>query len=159
MNHWIIITPEGITTSPTDVMNDNFQVLGFVDAISEVDAVEKLKQEYQYLNGSGFDEVWIYQIRNSRPLITFLEKERSGTNYEIEDGMEREIVEKITNILIQIGYSDLVYDYCSDDSYHFEGYSDAFQEIRVDVEGEKIEVYDRYLGEKHFVYSGNFKLN
>ncbi|MFP5110074.1 hypothetical protein ACSU6B_25600 [Neobacillus sp. C211] len=45
MNYWIIITPEGITTSPTDVMNDNFQVLGFVDTISEVAAVEKLKNE------------------------------------------------------------------------------------------------------------------
>jgi hypothetical protein len=45
MNYWIIITPEGITTSPTDVMNDNFQVLGFVDTISEVAAVEKLKNK------------------------------------------------------------------------------------------------------------------
>jgi hypothetical protein len=76
---------------------------------------------------------WIYQIIETRPFITFLEKESSVIKYEIVDDMEREMVEKITNIFIEIGYSNLVYDYCSDDSYHFEGYSDAFQEIRVDV--------------------------
>lgn len=72
--------------------------------------------------------------------------------------MDCKMVEKVTKILMEIGYSDLIYDYCSDDSYHYQGYSDAFQEIRVDVDGEKIEVYDRYMGEKHFVHMGTFKL-
>ncbi|WP_335493444.1 hypothetical protein [Neobacillus niacini] len=47
---------------------------------------------------------------------------------------------KIINILKDNGYFDIVDDFSTDDFYHFEGYSDAFQEIRVDVDGEIVEV-------------------
>ncbi|MEH6996093.1 hypothetical protein V7075_25895, partial [Neobacillus drentensis] len=68
------------------------------------------------------------------------------------------IVNKITSILESNGYTDILYDYFLDNSYFFEAYSDAFQEIRVDVKDVGIKVFDRYIGEKHFVHFGNFKL-
>ncbi|MEH7073828.1 hypothetical protein [Neobacillus drentensis] len=158
MNHWMAISPEGTTTSPNEMIYDNFQVLGFVYAESEAAAFEKLKEEYHYLNGSGFDEVWFYQIINRKPYINYLGKEFSLPENEIEDITEQEMVNKVTNILADNGYSDIVFDYRSDDSYYFEAYTDAIQEIRVDSDGETIKVYDRYIGEKHFVHLGNFNV-
>jgi hypothetical protein len=53
MNDWIIITPEGITVSSTEIICENFQVLEFVFAASEEAALGELKEKYPYLNGSG----------------------------------------------------------------------------------------------------------
>ena len=53
---------------------DNFRVLGFVCAESELAAFDKLKEEYHYLKGSGFDEVWFYQIA----LLSFIVDFRVG---------------------------------------------------------------------------------
>jgi hypothetical protein len=156
MNNWIIITPEGITKSPNDTFYENFQVLGFVTATTKEAALGRLEENYSYLKGSGFDEVWLYQLRSSNPYITYLGLEQTGD--EFEDDFEREKVHKITIILKESGYSDITYDYFNKNSYFFEAYSDAFQEIRVDVKNETIEVYDRYIGEKHFVHFGDFKL-
>ncbi|MEH7114964.1 hypothetical protein V7124_21780 [Neobacillus niacini] len=151
MNDWIIISPDGTTISSNEIIVENFQVLGFVQADSVVDAFEKLKEEYHYLKGSGFNEVWIYQIISGSPYVTYL-----GDDSE-DNELKDELVKKIINILIENGYYDIVFDFRDDDSFHFEGYSDAFQEIRVDVDGEMVKVYDRYIGEKHFVHMGNFR--
>ncbi|MEH7114970.1 hypothetical protein V7124_21810 [Neobacillus niacini] len=156
MNNWIIITPEGITKSPNDTFYENFQVLGFVTATTKEAALVKLKENYSYINGSGFDEVWIYQLRFSNPNITYLGIEQEED--EFEDDFEREMVHKITCILEENCYTDITYDYFEEDSYFFEAYSDAFQEVRVDVKDETIEVYDRYIAEKHFVHFGDIKL-
>jgi hypothetical protein len=58
---------------------------------------------------------WIYQIRNRKPYITYLAEECS---LKVND-IEREMVEKITNILTDNGYSDIVYNFRTNDSYHF----------------------------------------
>ena len=151
MNDWIFISPDGTTLSPNEILVENFQVLGFVQADSVTDALEKLKEENHYLRGNGFDEVWIYQLTSGSPFVTYLGDESE------KDQLKDELVEKIKNILIDNGYYDIVYNFRDNDAFHFEGYSDAFQEIRVDVEGEMVKVYDRYIGEKHFVHMGNFK--
>jgi hypothetical protein len=156
MNDWIIITPEGITKSPNDTIYENFQVLGFVIAPTKETAVGKLKEYYPYLDRSGFDEVWIYQLRSRNPQITYLGIDQAED--EFEDEFKREIVRKITCILKVNGFTDITYDYFDENSYFFEAYSDAFQEIRVDVKDEMIEVYDRYIAEKHFVHFGDYKL-
>jgi hypothetical protein len=132
------------------------QVLGFVFASTKETVLRKLIENFPYLNGSGFDEVWIYQLRSKNPHVTYYGLE--GADNEIEDKVESKIVNKITSILESNGYTDIFYDYFLDNSYFFEAYSDAFQEIRVDVKDEGIEVFDRYIGEKHFVHFGNFKL-
>jgi DNA-binding CsgD family transcriptional regulator len=62
MHDWNIITPESITKSPNDTIYENFQVLGFVFASTKEAALGKLKENYPYLKGSGFDELWIYQL-------------------------------------------------------------------------------------------------
>jgi hypothetical protein len=126
--------------------------LGFVKAESSVAALEIFKEENDYISSSGFDEVWIYQLSSGSPYISYLGNE--GEEKEFED----ERVEKIINVLKDNGYFDIVFDYKTDDSYHFEGYSDAYQEIRVDLEGEIVKVYDRYIAEKHYVHMGDFKL-
>lgn len=156
MNNWIIITPEGITKSPNDIIYENFQVLGFMNAATKEVALGKFKENYPYLNGSGFDEVWIYKLSSNKPYIDYLENEQVDDRFE--DEFEREIVNKIVLILQRSGYTDICYDYRNKDFYFFEGYTDTHLEIRVEVKDENIEVYDRYLSEKHFVHFGNFKL-
>ncbi|MFB3164538.1 hypothetical protein ABLO26_24560 [Neobacillus sp. 179-J 1A1 HS] len=159
MNDWIIITPEGITESPNEIVCENFQVLGFTFAKSEEAALKNLKEKYPYLNGSGFDEVWIYKLASNKPLIKHLGKEQMDEQFE--DEFEREMVKvnNITRILKDNGYTDICFDYRDEEFYFFEGYTDAHLEIRVEVKEENIEIYDRYLSEKHFVHFGNFKLS
>jgi hypothetical protein len=152
MKEWVIVSPEGTTLSPNEKVFENFQVLGFVHAESNVAALKKLKEENQHISGSGFDEVWIYQLSSERPYIYYL-----GNDAE-EEEFEDERVKKIINVIKDIGYFNIVFDYKTDNSYYFEGYSDTYQEIRVDFEIELVKVYDRYIGEKHFVHMGNFKL-
>jgi hypothetical protein len=154
MDDWIIITPEGITKSPNDTIYENFQVLGIVNAATIEDAVESLKVNYPYLNGSGFDEVWIYQLKSQNPHISNLGIDKVDDNFE--DDFEREMVQKITVILKENGYSRITYDYYDENSYFFEALTDAYLEVRVDVLDNKIEVYDRYIAEKHFVHFGDF---
>ena len=67
-------------------------------------------------------------------------------------------VTKITDILKQNGYSDVEFDYIEENEFYFEGYSDALQEIRVDLKGTKLSVYDRYVAEKHYVHFGDFSI-
>jgi hypothetical protein len=136
----LLLPPEGITKSPNDTIYENFQVLGFVIAPTKETAVGKLKEYYPYLDRSGFDEVWIYQLRSRNPHITYLGIDQAED--EFDDEFKREIV----------------FDFFDENSYFFEAYSDAFQEIRVDVKDEMIEVYDRYIAEKHLVHFGDYKL-
>jgi hypothetical protein len=156
MNDWLIISPEGITKSPKDTIYENFQVLGFVNAPTIEVALENLKVNYPYLNGSGFDEVWIYQLKSQNPHITNLGIDKVEDNFEYD--FEREMVHKITLILKENGYSNIGYNYCDENSYFFEGFTDAFQEVRVDVMANKINIYDRYIAEKHFVHFGDFNI-
>jgi hypothetical protein len=44
------------------------------------------------------------------------------------------------------------------DSFYFEALSDALQELRIDIYDGMIEIYDRYITEKHFVHFGDFQL-
>ncbi|WP_193747785.1 hypothetical protein [Neobacillus niacini] len=127
MNDWMIIYPKGIMKSPNDTIYENFQVLGFVIASTKEAALGKLKENYPYLNGSGFDEVWIYQLRTRNPHITYLGIDNPDDNFE--DDFEKEMVHKITCILKENGYSNITYDYYDENSYFFEAYSDAFHEV------------------------------
>jgi hypothetical protein len=61
------------------------------------------------------------------------------------------MVDKITKALEKAGYFDISFDYEKDNSYYFEAYSDAPQEVRVDIEGNTLSIYDRYFEDKHFV--------
>lgn len=157
MNDWIIITPEGFTESPNEIICENFQVLGFVFAESEESALKNLKDKYPYLNGSGFDEVWIYKLAYNKPRIKHLGKQHLDDRFE--DEFEREIGNKIIRILKVSGYTDICFDYRDEEFYFFEGYTDAHLEIRVEVKDKNIEVYDRYVSEKHFVHFKNFKIS
>jgi hypothetical protein len=75
VKEWIIVSPEGSTLSPNEKFYENFQVLGFVHAESSKAALEKLKEENHCISGSGFNEVWIYQLISGSPFITYLENE------------------------------------------------------------------------------------
>jgi hypothetical protein len=88
MNDWIIITPEGITESPNEIICENFQVLGFVFAESEA-TLKKLKVKYPFLNGSGFGEVWIYKLASNKPFIKNLGKEQVDDRFEDEYERDR----------------------------------------------------------------------
>ncbi|WP_169802762.1 hypothetical protein [Neobacillus soli] len=68
------------------------------------------------------------------------------------------MVKKMTTFLKENGFTNITYDYCSGDSYYFEGYSDVLQEIRVDIRDKEISIFDRYITEKHYVHFGSFKL-
>jgi hypothetical protein len=120
-NHY----PESITKSPNDTIYENFQVLGFVFASTKEAALGKFKENYPYLNGSGFDEVWIYHLRSKNPHVTYLGLEDAYD--EIEDEVESKFVNKINSILESNGYTDIFYDYFFDNSYFFEVYLDTFQ--------------------------------
>jgi hypothetical protein len=157
MRDWIIISPEGVTIGPNDSVFENFQVLSFIQAESEDLVVKKLKEENEYLHDSGFDEIWIYRLININPYITYLGKEKSNkVSYECHD--EKELVEVITKILKENGFTNTQYDYHDENSYYFEAFSDAPQEIRVDIDNKMIKVYDRYISEKHYVYFGEYQL-
>lgn len=156
MKKWILISPDGVTNAPYEERVENFQVLGFVLANSGQDALIEFKDKYHYLSGCGFNETWIYPLESKTPYIAYIEE--GSDEEEFEDEEERVIVEKIIYILKEHGFTDIIYDYRSDNSYNFEAYSDAMQEIRVDIEGEKISVYDRYITEKHYVHFGDFNL-
>lgn len=67
---------------------------------------------------------------------------------------------RIENLLRELGYFDLELIEEEGNVYYYEGYSDAEVEIKVEVKGDEVEVYDRYLaGEKHFVHQGNHILD
>lgn len=102
---WIIISPEGITYGPNHNRYENFQVLGFVAADTEQAALQKLEEEYSYLQNSGFSEIWIYPLENKSPYITYLSIEPSKVEYE--DDIEKEIIEQITRILNVYGILDM----------------------------------------------------
>jgi hypothetical protein len=157
MKDWIIISPEGSTIGPNDSIYENFQVLGYVQAESENLVAKKLKEEYEYLHDSGFDEIWMYRLVDKNPYITYLgEEETIEISYEDLD--EKELVERLTNILKENGFADIKYDYHDENSYYFEAFSDAVQEIRIDIENKVIKVYDKYITEKHFVHFGDYQL-
>lgn len=67
---------------------------------------------------------------------------------------------KIREVLEKNGYSNVVLDYQDENQYFFEGESDAFQQIRVDVsdDNNQISIYDRYIEEKHYAHFGNFTI-
>ena len=46
---WIIISPDGVTIAPNEEIVENFQVLGFVRAESEKEALFQLKDKYKCL--------------------------------------------------------------------------------------------------------------
>lgn len=157
MKKWIVITPEGSTISPNNVIYENFQVLGIVNAETKEEISLKLKQDYEYLTNSTFNEIWIYPLESTNPYITFLELESSkAISYEICD--DNNTISKIIAILKEHDFSKISFDYQEKDSYYFEGYSDALQEIRVDHNGDKISIYERYIPEKHYVHFGDFHL-
>lgn len=55
-NQYLFITTEGDTIAPnTDYPVDNLQVLGFVGADTEKNAMHKLIQENPWIEPSGFD--------------------------------------------------------------------------------------------------------
>jgi hypothetical protein len=81
MRDWIIISTEGVTIGPNDSVFENFQVLGFIQAESEDLVVKKLKEENEYLQDSGFVEIWIYWLININPYITFLGKKNRIKSY------------------------------------------------------------------------------
>lgn len=154
LKNWIIISPEGITVAPNDNCYGNFQVLGFANAYSEEGALEQLIEKYDYLNGSGFEEIWIYPLETRTPYITYLQDE---TTEKDEFNDNNATVNKIIEILKE-NFTNITFDYTVEDSYYFEAFSDALQEVRVDLVGNTIEVYDKYITEKHFVFLGRFQL-
>jgi hypothetical protein len=154
MKDWIVISPEGITTTPNEKGIENFQVLGFVKAETKVHALKQLQKEYDYLKESGFEEVWIYPLENQNPYITYLEP--CIANLKAND--ETELIYKITSILKEIGFINSKYAGRHGNSLHFDAYLNVLLQIRVDLNGNEISVYVRYITEKHFVHNGNFKV-
>ncbi|WP_066069821.1 hypothetical protein [Neobacillus soli] len=88
MKEWIIICPDGVTIAPNEEEYENFQVLGFITAETEELALDLLKIKYPFVNGSGFDEVWIYPLESGKPFITYLSNKETPEN-EFEKSGER----------------------------------------------------------------------
>jgi hypothetical protein len=154
VKNWIIISPNGVTLGPDAYEYENFQVLGLVDAEAETDILEQLKNENPYLIESGYKEVWIYQLLSKTPIITNLVPEKK---YEpFNNQKEKELVYRISGKLLELNaFSDIRFDFADGSSFFFEGYSDALQEIRVDLNENILRVYDRYIAEKHIVHFGD----
>lgn len=140
-----------------DYKYEIFQVLGLVDAEAETDVLDQLKKDYPYLKGSGYKEVWIYQLVNKTPTITNLVLD--GSQQLFNNQQELEIVNKIFSKLHELNaFTDVQLDFIDGNSYYFLGFSDALQEIRIDLHESIISVYDRYITEKHFVHFGDYQL-
>jgi hypothetical protein len=159
MKNWIILSPEGTTYGPNDDLYENFQVLGFVSAMSAKESLGQLIKNQPYIASSGFDEVWIYSLENRIPLITYFTDDGNQT-YPVTPYLnleEKEQIEKIIKFLQEINaYSNISYDYSEGDLYYFEGYSDAYIEIKVEILDGMMRVYDRYITDKHFILLGEY---
>jgi hypothetical protein len=80
-------------------------------------------------------------------------------NEPFNNQKEKELVYRILGKLLELNaFSDIRFDYVDGSSFFFEGYSDALQEIRVDLNENIIRVYERYIAEKHFVHFGDYSI-
>lgn len=67
MNEYIVYTAEGYTSGPETESNvENCQILGMIEGLSEMDAIEKLFEQNEWIKKAGFS------IDNAiaRPLLT-----------------------------------------------------------------------------------------
>lgn len=62
--------------------------------------------------------MWVYQLKSQNPHIANLGIYKVDDNFE--DDFEREMVQKITVILIENGYSRITYDYNQENSRKFD---------------------------------------
>jgi hypothetical protein len=77
-------------------------------------------------------------------------------NEPFNNQKEKELVYRILGKLLELNaFSDIRFDYVDGSSFFFKGYSDALQEIRVDLNENILRVYDRYIAEKHIVHFGD----
>jgi hypothetical protein len=153
LKKFIVLSTDGVTIAPNDVTFENFQALGFPVAENANDALDKWMKEHPEMVSCGYDEIWVYELSGMNPATI--------CNIQPEPKEEAEPVDPkvlyLTNILDEIGYSDIEFDYQDgNNEMYFEGYLDAQCEIRVDEYEKTWKIYDRYVTDKHWSYVGEY---
>ncbi len=72
VKNYIFITRDGYTRAPNDEHIENCQVLGFEEGKSEKEALEKLKQNNDWISETAYEDVVIYELGKEKPVYSDL---------------------------------------------------------------------------------------
>lgn len=72
VKNYIFITRDGNTQAPNNEHVENCQVLGFEEGNNEKEALEKLKQNNDWIFEAGYKDVVAYELGKENPVYSDL---------------------------------------------------------------------------------------
>lgn len=84
IKHFIFVTGEGSTSTPSDEEINNLQVIGFAKGTDSKDAYDTLKEENPGLINKGFNELTCYELGAQLPKNYFYLKSDREEDLEVE---------------------------------------------------------------------------
>ncbi len=75
VKNYIFITRDGNALAPNNEHIENCQVLGFEEGENGQQALEKLKQNNDWISKAGYEDVVFYELVKEKPVYNDLYKE------------------------------------------------------------------------------------